>query len=240
MGPGTVTATTITAIPIATDKSLRLLRLFHLVSPALPVGAYAYSQGLEYAVEAGWVSDEASTLHWLNGLSRYSLGTLDLPVLLRLYRCWIGADLAGMKSWTAQLMASRETSELRAEERHLGTALARVLCELDIAEAAEWMDGSATFATLFSLAAARWRIGATDVLCGYLWAWTENQVLAAIKLVPLGQSAGQRLLHGLTQIMPEIVARAARLTDAQIGVSVIAPVLASALHESQYTRLFRS
>jgi len=232
--------TTITAIHIATDKNLRLLRLFHLVSPALPVGAYAYSQGLEYAVEAGWVSNEASTLHWLDGLTRYSLGTLDLPILLRLHRCWSGADLAGVKLWTAQLMASRETSELRAEERHLGTALARVLCELEIAEAADWTNGGGTFATLFSLAAARWRIGATDALCGYLWAWTENQVLAAIKLVPLGQSAGQRLLHQLTNTMPEIVARAGRLTDAEVGVSVIAPVLASALHESQYTRLCRS
>jgi urease accessory protein len=176
----------------------------------------------------------------LEGLARYSLGTLDLPILLRLYRCWMAADLAGVKSWTAQLMAARETSELRAEERHLGTALARVLGELDLTEAADWIDGSATFATLFSLAAARWRIGATDALCGYLWAWSENQVLATIKLVPLGQSAGQRLLHELTQIMPSIVARAARLTDAELGVAVITPLLASALHESQYTRLFRS
>jgi len=232
--------TTSTTIRIATDKSLRLLRLCHLVSPALPVGAYAYSQGLEYAVEAGWVHDEASTLHWLDGLSRHSLGTLDLPVLLRLQRCWSAADLAGVKSWTAQLIAARETSELRAEERHLGTALARVLCELEIEEAADWMGGGGSFATLFSLASARWYIAETDALCGYLWAWTENQVLAAIKLVPLGQSAGQRLLHQLTNTMPEIVARAKRLTDAEIGVSVIAPVLASALHESQYTRLFRS
>lgn len=222
------------------EGRLALLRLCHLVSPALPVGAYAYSQGLEYAVEAGWVSDEASTLHWLQGSSRYAQGTLDLPILLRLHRGWLAADMTAIRSWTAQLIAARETAELRAEERHLGSALARVLCELGIPEAAAWTNDEAAFATLFSLAAARWHIAEADAACGYLWAWTENQVLAAIKLVPLGQSAGQRLLHRLTEGMPGIVSHAATLPDTAIGVSVIAPTLASALHESQYTRLFRS
>jgi urease accessory protein len=221
-------------------EQLALLRLFRLVSPALPVGAYAYSQGLEYAVQAGWVSDEDTTLQWLQGLSRHSLGTLDLPVLLRLHRCWSAADMAAVRSWTAQLIAARETAELRAEERHLGRALARVLVELDVSEARAWLDADAAFATLFGLATAHWRIGEAESLSAYLWAWSENQVLAAIKLVPLGQSAGQRLLYRLTNSMPAIVAHAQEVSDAAIGVGVIAPTLASALHESQYTRLFRS
>ena len=227
-------------IPTSIENRLAILRLFHLVSPALPVGAYAYSQGLEYAVEAGWVTDEASTLHWLQGLSRYSLATLDLPLLLRLHRCWQRNDLTGVRTWTAWLIAARETAEVRAEERHLGGALARVLCELDIVEAREWRYGESSFATLFSLAASRWHIAEPDALSGYLWAWTENQVLAAIKLVPLGQSAGQRLLHRLTEDMPELTALAEHLGDADIGVSVVRPILASALHETQYSRLFRS
>ena len=235
-----VTTTTGPVIRTTTDARLALLRLCHLVSPALPVGAYAYSQGLEYAVEAGWVNDEESTLHWLQGLSRHAQGTLDLPILLRLQRSWLSSDMSAVSWWTSQLVAARGTAELRAEERHLGSALARVLCELDIREAEVWVAAEATFATLFSLAAARWHIAETDALCGYLWAWTENQVLAAIKLVPLGQSAGQRLLHRLTGAMPEIVAHAETITDEAIGVSVIAPTLASALHESQYSRLFRS
>lgn len=230
----------ITPTRTSTDGRLALLRLFHLVSPALPVGAYAYSQGLEYAVDAGWVSDEASALRWIEGVSRGSLATLDLPVLLRLQRAWREGDLRGVRAWTAWLIASRETSELRAEERHLGGALARVLCELDIDDAREWLDGEATFATLFGLAASRWRIEESDALSGYLWAWTENQVLAAIKLVPLGQSAGQRLLHALTEGMPELVRMAMRLGDADMWVSVVRPLLASALHETQYSRLFRS
>jgi urease accessory protein len=226
---------------VAPDRDPQaLLRLCHLVSPALPVGAYAYSQGLEYAVHAGWVHDEASTLEWLQGMSGGSLGTLDLPLLLRLHRAWSGGDIPGVRHWNAQLIAARETSELRAEELHLGRALARVLMELELSEAGEWMEAPAAFATLFSLAAVRWHIEARDAMSGYLWAWSENQVLAAVKLVPLGQSAGQRLLHRLTAAMPGIVERALTLGDAAIGVSTPSQALASALHESQYSRLFRS
>jgi urease accessory protein len=217
-----------------------LLRLCHLVSPALPVGAYAYSQGLEYAVHAGWVHDEASTLDWLAGVSSSALGTLDLPILLRLYRAWSAADLTAVRYWSAQLIAARETSELRAEELHLGRSLARVLVQLELGEAGEWQQAAPAFATLFSLAAVRWRIEAADALTGYLWAWSENQVLAAVKLVPLGQSAGVRLLHRLTAAMPAIVERAQSLGDDAIGVGTVSQALASALHESQYTRLFRS
>jgi urease accessory protein len=217
-----------------------LLRLFHLVSPALPIGAYAYSQGLEYAVHAGWVHDEPTTLEWLSGLSQHGLGTLDLPLLLRLHRAWGAPDVSAVRHWNAQLIAARETSELRAEELHLGRSLARVLVELEIAEAGDWQQTDPAFATLFSLAAVRWRIHAGEALRGYLWTWSENQVLAALKLVPLGQSAGQRLLHRLTDSMPAIVERAQSLGDEAIGVGSVSQALASALHESQYSRLFRS
>ena len=217
-----------------------LLRLCHLVSPALPVGAYAYSQGLEYAVQAGWVHGEASTLEWLQGLSSSSVGTLDLPILLRLHRAWSMADAPGVRHWNAQLIAARETSELRAQELHLGRALARVLVELQIGEAGDWLEAAPAYATLFALAAVRWQIDAGDALAGYLWSWSENQVLAAVKLVPLGQSAGQRLLHRLTDAMPAIIERAQALGDEAIGVSTVSQALASALHESQYSRLSRS
>jgi urease accessory protein len=204
------------------------------------VGAYAYSQALEYAVEARWVRDEASALEWLRGLSRHAVGTLDLPILLRLYRGWADDDLQRVRGWNAQLIASRETSELRAEDLHLGRSLARVLVELDVADAFEWQQSVTAFATMFSLGAVRWQIEASDALTGYLWSWTENQVLAAVKLVPLGQSAGQRLLHALIQTMPQIVQDAHLIQDDQIGVGVISQAIASSLHESQYSRLFRS
>ena len=237
--PAPTTAAASTATSTERDPHA-LLRLCHLVSPALPVGAYAYSQGLEYAVHAGWVHDEATTLEWLQGLSAAGIGTLDLPILLRLHAAWSSDDQSAVRRWNAQLIAARESAELRAEERHLGAALARVLVELAISEAGDWQQAAPAFATLFSLAAVRWRIEAGDTLRGYLWAWSENQVLAAVKLVPLGQSAGQRLLHRLTAAMPAIVERAQALEDDAMGVGTVSQALASALHESQYTRLFRS
>lgn len=224
----------------STSPLTPLLRLLHLVSPALPLGAYAYSQGLEYAVHAGWVSDELTARHWLDGLSRGAVGTLDLPVLARLHRAWRRDDIVAVERWSAELLAARESAELRAEERHLGRALARVLVELGIGEAAHWNDDRATWATLFSLAAVRWQIGQLETLMGYLWAWSENQVLAAIRLVPLGQSAGQRVLRALSDAIPQIVGRALAIADEAIAISTPAQALACSLHETQYTRLFRS
>jgi urease accessory protein len=231
--------------PTADDQRMgmttgSLLRLCHLVSPALPVGAYAYSQGLEYAVHAGWVCHEDSALEWITGLSQRAVGSLDLPILWRLYRAWEARDLDRVEHWNVQLIAARETAELRAEERHLGQALLRVLPQLDLPEARDWSGKDPAFLTLFSLAAVRWQIPATATLSGFLWAWSENQVLAALKLVPLGQSAGQRLLNRLTHTMADTVARAQGLDDAAIGVGALAQSLGSALHETQETRLFRS
>jgi len=145
-----------------------------------------------------------------------------------------------VRRWNAQLIAGRETSELRAEDIHLGRAMARVLVELEIPEAAQWQRSEIGFATMFSLAAVRWQIAEAETLHGYLWAWSENQMLAAVKLVPLGQSAGQRLIHRLIESMPTIVEHARNMTDDDIGVSAMSQALASSLHESQYTRLFRS
>jgi urease accessory protein len=217
-----------------------LLRLFHLVSPALPVGAFAYSQGLESAVEARWVNDEATAFDWLQGLSQFGLATLDLPILLRLHRSWELADTAAVRYWSAWLMACRETLELREEDLQLGRALARILLNLDVAEAREWLTATPPFIAMFALAAVRWCIDADDAARGYLWAWTENQVLAAVKLIPLGQSAGQRLLHRLTAGMPAIIAIARSVADENLGIGTVSQALASIMHETQYSRLFRS
>jgi urease accessory protein len=217
-----------------------LLRLFQLVSPALPVGAYAYSQGLEYAVQADWVRNEAEAFEWLSGLSRQAIGTLDLPVLQRLYGAWESGEAARVARWNDYLLASRETAELRLEDRQLGAALRRILAALDVTHVKSLSEGATAFATCFALAGVSWRIECNEVLLGYLWAWTENQVLASVKLIPLGQSAGQRLLHRLIDDMPSIAERAAGLSDDEIGVGAISQVLAAALHETQYTRLFRS
>jgi urease accessory protein len=225
-------------------RPLALLRLLQLVSPSLPVGAFNFSQGLEYAVEAGWVRNEAQALDWIAGLARHSLGSLDIPVLLRLHAAWSDEDPAAVAHWSAQLVAARETAELRAEDLHMGRSLARLLLGMDAAlygDLAAWpARNDACFAALFACVAVRARISADEAAWGYLWSWCETQTLAAVRLVPLGQTAGQRLLDALLQQIPGIVAHARSIADEDIGATAVSQLLASAWHETQYTRLFRS
>lgn len=227
------------------DRSSQLLRLLHLASPALPIGAFHFSQGLEYAVESGWVHDEASALEWIGGVADASLATLDLPILSRLHAAWKQDDLPAVLRWNAFLLASRETAELRAEDRHLGSSLLRVLAEFQLHTELFPVGGpkrptGVSHATAFSFACARWRIDALATLQTYAWSWAENQVLAAVKLVPLGQSAGQRLLHEMVTRLVAYSARAADILDADIGISTALTAVASGRHEIQYTRLFKS
>ncbi len=218
-----------------------LLRLLQLVSPALPVGAYAWSAGLEQAVEQGWVHDEASAGLWILGLLGHVQARVDVPVLVRLHRAWNAGDGTAVNRWNAYLYACRESAELRAEDRHLGNALARLLLDLDVEAARPWRQASRTcFATPFALAAAHWGIDPVPAAQGYLWAWTENQVAAATRLVPLGQTAGQRLLSSATGLIPQVVATGVALDNESLGASAPGQALASTLHETQYSRLFRS
>jgi urease accessory protein len=223
--------------------SLKLFRLLHLASPALPIGAFHFSQGLEYAVECGWVRDEATALDWIGGIAGASLATLDLPVLYRLHAAWLQSDHVAVQRWNSFLIACRETGELRAEDRHLGSAMLRVLAELELRTepfAVHLSKGGVSYAAAFTFACASWRIDAPSAAQTYAWAWAENQVLAAVKLIPLGQSAGQRLLHALTAPLAAYSTRAAEILDADIGISTALSAVASGRHETQYSRLFRS
>ncbi len=221
--------------------SLALLRLLQLCSPALPVGAYAYSQGLECAVERRWVRDEASASDWILGLLRHSVRRLDLPVFTRLYTAWRAVDVAEIHRWNAQLYASREAAELQREDQHLGAALARLLTDLGIEEAEPWRNTSRVcFATLFSLATVKWEIALPEAAAGYAWAWVENQIAAATRLIPLGQTAGQRLLITAGPVLLDVVREGLALPDEDIGAAAPGLALAGTLHETQYSRLFRS
>jgi urease accessory protein len=216
-----------------------LLRLLHLASPALPIGSFHFSQGLEYAVTAGWIRDEQSASDWIDGLAECALGKLDLPVLQRLYEACKHQRYDEVQRWNAHLIASRETSELRAEDLHMGAALAKVLAQHGI-DVTPLQLGRPTYASVFAFACCSWNASCEETLTTYAWTWTENQVLAAIKLVPLGQSAGQRILHRLTTALPTIIAPVRHVRDEDIGVQALMHSVASARHESQYTRLFRS
>lgn len=224
-----------------TEATLAPLRLWQLISPTLPIGAFAYSAGLEYAVEAGWIRSEADAGEWIWGQIEETLSHLELPLLQRFYNAWQSDDAAAINRWSAFLYASRETPELLAEDRQLGMALARVLMNLGVDEAEGWQEAEkASYINLFALAGARWQIPLEPLAAGFLWAWAENQVAAAVKLVPLGQSAGQRLLFEAARRIPTAVATGLVLEDDTIGASAFGMALASASHETQYSRLFRS
>ena len=233
-----------TAAVITTGTTINptvLPRLLQLCSPALPVGAYAYSQGLESAVERGWVHDETSAGAWILGLLNHTVRRLDLPVFTRLYGAWRESDLDTVQRWNTRLYASREAAELQQEDRHLGAALARLLSDLGLEEAKPWRNAPRVcFATLFSLAAVQWEIPLPEATTGYAWAWTENQVIAATRLIPLGQTASQRLLVAAGPAIAAAVADGLALPDEDIGAAAPGLALAGALHETQYSRLFRS
>jgi urease accessory protein len=220
---------------------LALLRLLQLVSPGLPIGMYSYSQGLESAVDDGWVKNASDAGEWISGMMNTCLTRVDLPILARLFDAWQTGDDAQVIYWSRTLLAYRETLELRTEDRQTGQALARLLDSLALTQMQTWIRSSdATLATLFSFATVSWQISKRETMTGYLWGWLENQVLCAVKLVPLGQVAGQKLLLELAATIPDLVNQALNFTDAEIGGSAFGLALASSRHEMQYSRLFRS
>lgn len=217
------------------------LRLYQLISPSLPIGAFTYSQGLEWAIEAGWVTDQPSLHAWLESVLKHSVGTLELPVLIRLHQGFAQADSQQIDYWCQYLCASRETTELRAEESQRGKALAVLLPSLGIEIPPSSLDAvKSTQLAGMALAAEHWQIPLDELCSGYLWSWLENSVMAGVKLVPLGQTSGQQLLLSLSETLPELQQQALAITDESIAGCTPALAIASACHETQYTRLFRS
>ena len=221
--------------------SLALVRLLYLVSPSLPVGAFTYSQGIEWAVEQGWLMDVGTVENWLSDQLDNALVRLDLPIAARMMAAVAAADQDALAGLTDQLIATRETSELRAEERQRGRAMADLLCALELTGAGAWRHLLMQSQTAgFAFAATRWGIPVVDALAGLAFSWAENLVLAAVKLVPLGQTDGQRVLTRVGARIPAAVELALELDDEDIGAASPALAIASARHERQYTRLFRS
>jgi len=224
-----------------TDAPAALVRLMHLVSPSLPIGGFTYSQGIEWAVEAGWIGSASDLEAWLGGQLRGAVARLDLPLLTRMQDAVAAGDPAALGRWTDWLIAARETAELRAEEANRGRALADLLIALDLPGAPAWRAELArSQAAGFAFAAAAWGISRREAALGYAWAWLEGLVLAAVKIVPLGQTQGQQVLARLASELPEQVARALALDEGEIGAASPALAIASSAHETQYTRLFRS
>jgi urease accessory protein len=226
------------------DGNLALTRLLRLASPALPVGAYSYSQGLETAVAHGWIGDEASIGEWIADTLAFNLAAFEAPLLLRLHQAWRRDDVDAARRWNARFLAGRETAEFRAESCQMGYSL-RALFEstgefpADRRWRLETMDAPA-FPTVFAFASAEWDIAPEPMVCGYLFAWAENQVNAAMKTMRIGHVGAQRILARLASMLPQLAQHAASLDDGELSNFTPALAIASCLHEVQDSRMFRS
>lgn len=215
---------------------MTLPRLWQLMSPLLPVGAYQHSQGLEQAVARGWVADAEAAGQWIEGILRHVVAHVDIPVVIRARDAWASGDAGSVLRWDRLCQACRETAEARREEREMGAALLRLLRGLD----EPVPEGRLGFVAAFGVAGANAELGSRDVAAGLAWAWCENQTLAAVKLARLGHVAGQRILRRLGEALDEVVSTGMGARDEDIGRSAPYLSLASAWHETQPARLYRS
>jgi len=221
-----------------------LLQLLWLASPALPVGGFSYSEGLEAAIEAGAVHDEASAQAWLLDQLQLVLGRSELPLLAQATAAWATHDAARIAELNDWALATRETSELRRQAEQMGRSMLDWLHQRSADDPRigilAQLAPAPTWPIAFALAAARSGADARDALLAFGFGWAENMVQAALKAAPLGQSAGQRILGTLAAALPPVVDAALSMPDDQR--QAFAPMLAilSSQHETQYSRLFRS
>lgn len=245
MPTGTGRVTTTPTATMTTDAAL--LRTLWLASPALPVGGFSYSEGLEAAVDAGLVVDEASAATWLVDQLMLGPARSDLAVAAQAITAWRANDLDRVRALNAWVLQTRETHELRLQTEQMGRSLlawaqslgetaAPVVRQLEDARLAP-----PTWPVASACAAARGDTPLREALVGMAFGWAENMVQAAIKAVPLGQGTGQRLLARLVQAIPDAVDDALqRPGDHQRQAFTPLLAILSARHETQYSRLFRS
>ena len=220
-----------------------LLQLMWLASPALPVGGFSYSEGLEAAVDSGRVTNEAQVQAWLADQLALGLGRGDLAVVGSAIDAWRDDDAPRIQRLNDWIVATRESAEMRQQTEQMGRSLLEWLRnrgdEPRLATLAA-LKPAPTYPVAFALAAAQTEATAHDALLSFAFGWAENMVQAAIKAVPLGQSAGQRILGRLAAEIPAIVAHALQLDDAQRQAFTPMLAILSSRHETQYSRLFRS
>lgn len=246
------------------------LQLMWLASPALPVGGFSYSEGLEAAIDAGLVTGEASAAHWLRDQLQLAIARSDLAVVARAVPAWQRHDIARVRELNDWVVQTRETAELRLQSEQMGRSLVEWLRNgnantLATAQATEAepdprlqhcasLPPAPTWPVAFALAVAQClpspngrnsghnngEAALREALLSFTFGWAENMVQAAIKAVPLGQSAGQRILQALIQAIPDAIDHALALPDSQRQAFTPMLAILSARHETQYSRLFRS
>jgi urease accessory protein len=222
-----------------TASNSSLLRLLQLSSVSLPVGGYAFSQGMEYAIDKGWVKNKVDVFDWTKLQLQQSVARVDLPVLRLCMDAVKEQDIARLFELNDLALACRETKELRLNDTAMGEALSRLMRSLDIATPFTRTE-DISFVILFAITASHWKIAFDLAALGFAWSWLENQIAAATKLVPLGQTQAQELLGELQGDINQAISLSLTIEENDIGAGLPMVAIASAQHETQYSRLFRS
>jgi urease accessory protein len=214
------------------------LRLLQLASQALPTGAFAYSSGLESLYGLGHLRDETRCQSYLNSLMDNVVVHLELPLFCKMRRALVHGDFLAATELSDYLLASRESMEMQEQERQMGRALRRTLVDLRPSACEGWQPG--TFLEALAHASNIFGLSDEDAQELVVYTWLEQHISALCRIVPLGPLAGQRVLDGVLTHAPYAIMQARNLGDDEIGASAPQLALASALHETQYTRIFRS
>lgn len=221
-------------------RSLSLLSLLQLASPALPVGAYSYSEGLEQLVDQETITDADSLRHWLEQELNYGAIRLEGAVVLRACTALLKKDQQQLEYWNHWLSAARETAELRQQSWQMGQALVRLLTQIQPQALNIRCKLPCNYAIAFALAAHYNQIEPQTAVLSYLQSWASNLITAGVKLIPLGQTIGQQLLLDLAPLICQSTQLILTLQDENLESCGWGLALASMAHEVQYTRLFRS
>ena len=232
------------ARPAAALPASSLLQLVWLASPALPIGGFSYSEGLEAAVDRAGVNTEAAAGAWLLDQLQVSLARADMAVVAKAIAAWRRKDLEAVNQLNDWVLQTRESSELRLQTEQMGRSMMDWLRNQSIDDAGmpdpTRACASPSYPVAFALAASTTQAGIRDCLLSFAFGWAENMTQAAVKSVPLGQSAGQRILAALAQKIPAAAAQAMALMDSERQAFTPMLAILSGQHETQYSRLFRS
>ena len=239
------------------DNSTMLFQLLRFSSPSLPIGGFAWSQGLESAIELGWLKNTDDLHDWLLAVLEHNFAQQELPLLLRMLNSeGEGPDdkkaeekiqgIANLEYWNKRSLAMRESAELRMEDVHTGRAMLQLARSMNVNAsnangAKDWIDEHEIgYLAAFAIMCHHYKIAFAPAATGFIWTWLDNQIAAAIKLFPLGQTAGQLLIEGLAPAISGLIEAAQKIDDANLGICLPGQVMASMLHKSQYSRMFRS
>jgi urease accessory protein len=218
----------------------QLLYLLQLTSPTLPVGAYSYSEGLETLVTQQIIKNRETLKSWLGQSLKYGSIRVESAVMLRAYNFYLHDDIDKVIYWNQWLSASRETKELRQQSWQMGQSLLKLLNELEPQYRIKFLLPYCNYAIAFGIAGAIWSIPPDKLLLGYLQSWSSNLVNAGLRLIPLGQTDGQKILVELQDDIIRVIPEILELKDEDLRSWGWGLSLASMQHETLYTRLFRS